>query len=42
MPKRSGRDDTAVLDELAVSTIVWVETLALIARRRQTRQENAE
>ena len=42
VPKRSGRDDTAVLDELAVSTIVWVETLALIARRRQTRQENAE
>jgi len=42
VPKRSGRDDAAVLDELAISTVAWVETLALIARRRETRQGKAE
>jgi len=42
VPRRKGRDDGAVLDELALSTFVWVETLALIARRQQTRQERAE
>ena len=42
VPKRSGRDESAVFDELAISTVVWVETLARIARRQQTRQENTE
>ncbi len=42
VPKRSGRDDAMVLDELAVSTVVWIETLQLIARRRQTREDKAE
>ena len=42
VPKRSGRDESEVFDELVISTVVWVETLARIARRQQTRQEKTE